>query len=112
DRTHVRVDTNKARFVPDADRAGVSILPLFHDDREDVVMEQWDAGAEVTVDAENGAEVLVISGAFDMDGEGFTTQSWLRMPKGDKAHVTAGSEGARVWIKRDHLKDAPRPPAV
>ncbi|MEL6999552.1 MAG: cupin domain-containing protein, partial [Pseudomonadota bacterium] len=112
DRTHVRVDTNKARFVPDAGRTGVSILPLFHDDHEDVVMEQWDAGAQVTIDAANGAEVLVISGAFDMDGEGFATQSWLRMPKGDKVHVTVGSEGARVWIKRDHLKDAPQPPAV
>ena len=112
DRTHVRIDTNKARYVPDPERAGVAVLPLFNDAREDVVMEQWDANASVKVKATNGAEVLVLEGGFDLDGEGFSKQSWLRLPKGDEGRVTAGSAGAKVWIKREHLKEAPKPPAA
>ena len=41
DRTHIRIDTNKARYVPDPARTGVSVLPLFHDAHEDVSMEQF-----------------------------------------------------------------------
>ena len=111
DRTHIRIDTNKARYVPDPHRTGVSVLPLFHDAHEDVSMEQWEAGANVILDAPNGAEILVVNGGFDLDGETFRKQSWLRMPKGDQADVRAGPEGAKVWIKRDHLAETPHPPA-
>ena len=40
DRTHVRIDTNKARYLPDPDRAGVEVLPLFHDARETTLEQQ------------------------------------------------------------------------
>lgn len=112
DRTHVRIDTNKARYLRDPGRAGVSVLPLFHDAREDVSMEQWAAGSEVTLDAPNGAEVLVISGGFDLDGETLRKQSWLRLPKGDRITAKTGPEGARIWVKRDHLAEAPTPPTT
>ncbi|MEM9059832.1 MAG: cupin domain-containing protein [Pseudomonadota bacterium] len=112
DRTHVRIDTNKARYVADSERHGVAVLPLFHDEREDVAMEKWDPGSEVEIDATDGAELLVIDGGFDIDGETFTRQSWLRLPKGDTLRATAGAGGARIWIKRNHLKEAPTAPAV
>lgn len=112
DRTHVRIDTNKARYIPDPDRAGVEVLPLFHDPLEDVTMERWDAGATVTVDAPDGAELLVVEGGFEMDGESFAPQSWLRLPKGDTVTVRTGDAGTKVWIKRNHLAETPKPPAV
>lgn len=112
DRTHVRIDTTKARYLPDPDRAGVSVLPLFNDAREDVVMERWAPGAEVALNASAGLEVLVISGGFAESGEAFAPQSWLRLPKGAGAAVIAGPEGATVWIKRDHLAEEPRAPAL
>lgn len=112
DRTHIRIDTNKARYVPDPERAGVSVLPLFRDALEDVAMEQWAADSAVSVSAPKGAELLVVSGGFDFEGEAFSKQSWLRMPKGDAITVGVGAEGAKVWIKRDHLAEAPKPPAV
>ena len=112
DRTHVRIDTNKARYIPDPDRTGVQVLPLFHDPQEDVVMERWDADATVRIDALQGAEMLVVEGGFELDGERFTSQSWLRMPKGDAADLCAGDEGAKIWIKRNHLRETPQPPAV
>ena len=111
DRTHIRIDTTKARYVPDPDREGASILPLFHDAHEDVSMEKWEANSNIFIDAPKGAELLVVSGEFDLDGEAFRKQSWLRLPKGDRITVDAGSEGAKIWIKRNHLAETPQPPA-
>ncbi len=71
-----------------------------------------DEGATVTVNGEDGAELLVVDGGLELNGEAFTPQSWLRMPKGDKSEVRAGDEGAKVWIKRNHLRETPKSPAV
>ena len=49
DRTHSRIDTNKMRFVLASDRAGVEVLPLFSDAREDVVVERWAPGVELSL---------------------------------------------------------------
>ena len=108
DRTHVRIDTNKMRFVPDGLRPGVAIMPLFHDGREDVALERWAAGARLRLEAVDGLEILVLDGGFEEGGESFSRQSWLRLPKG--AATTAQVAGARVWIKRDHLATTPHAP--
>ncbi len=110
DRTHVRIDTNKARYLPTAD--GVKTLPLFQDEHEDVVMEVWDAETKVDLSAHAGMEVLVLSGNFVESDEEFAPQSWLRLPKGAGATAQAGPGGAKVWIKRDHLKTPPQAPVV
>ncbi|WP_299843459.1 cupin domain-containing protein [uncultured Roseovarius sp.] len=110
DRTHVRIDTGKMRFVPE--RAGVEVMPLFHDAHEDVVLERWQAGAQLDLDAPGGLEVLVLDGGFDEGGESFGKHSWLRLPRGGAATIAVGSEGARVWIKRDHLRVDPQPPSA
>lgn len=111
DRTHIRIDTNKMRFVLDPERAGVGVIPLFHDEAEDVVLERWVGGATVELDASGGFEALVIQGGFEQDGETFKRGSWLRIPKGHRLKAIAGDEGARVWIKRNHLKESPKPPS-
>src|SRR6266849_3168750 len=108
DRTHVRIDSNKMRFVADAARPGVEVLPLFHDQHEDVSLERWRASTDVRLDAPNGMEILVLDGGFQEGGETFTRHSWLRLPKGSGAAVTSGASGARVWIKRNHLATPPR----
>ncbi|MEM7177881.1 MAG: cupin domain-containing protein [Pseudomonadota bacterium] len=110
DRSHVRVDTNKMRFVPVSE--DVEVMPLFSDTREDVVLERWAPDAELTVDAAGGIEVLVLEGGFEEAGESFKPGSWLRLPKGSTSAIKAGAQGARVWIKRDHLREEPTAPAV
>jgi anti-sigma factor ChrR (cupin superfamily) len=109
DRTHVRIDTNKMKFVADC-RPGVEILPLFHDRREDVSLERWRANRDIDLEALNGVELLVLEGGFEEAGETFTRHSWLRLPKGGGTHVRTGASGACVWIKRDHLAVPPRAP--
>ncbi len=112
DRTHVRIDTNKMAFVGDSGRAGVEVMPLFKDPREEVWLERWQPGAEVEIDAPNGIEVFVLEGGFEEAGESFEPQSWLRLPKGSRTQAKAGAQGARVWIKREHLAEAPSAPAT
>jgi anti-sigma factor ChrR (cupin superfamily) len=104
DRTHVRIDTNKMPLLQSAERAGVSIMPLFHDDRESVRLEQWDAGAEISLKPRGGIEIYVLSGAFTESGESFEPQSWLRLPVGAPLEARAGPEGCRCWIKEGHLR--------
>jgi anti-sigma factor ChrR (cupin superfamily) len=112
DRTQLRVDTNSATFTPDPNRAGVEVMPLFKDGNEDVLLERWQPGAEVSLDAPDGMEVLVLDGGFSENGEEFGQHSWLRLPTGDKITVKAGPDGTRVWIKRDHLRQQPSAPSA
>lgn len=112
DRTHVRIDTNKMATLPDTTRPGISVMPLFKDDREDVRLEIWEPEAHVKISDHKGLEVFVLEGGFNDTIEEFQSQSWLRLPTGTPLDATAGSKGARVWIKKDHLKETPKPPAV
>jgi anti-sigma factor ChrR (cupin superfamily) len=112
DRTHVRIDTNKMRFVADPIRADVEVMPLFHDQHEDVSLERWAANAEIRLAAPNGLEVLVLDGGFTEGGDAFGRYSWLRLPKGGSAAIKTGAAATRVWIKRDHLATPPRAPGA
>lgn len=110
DRTPVKIDMNKMASVRSAERPKVSVMPLFHDDRETVQLETWAAGSSIELDTPEGAEFLVISGDFKESDEHFRAQSWLRLPKGGKLNAIAGLDGARVWVKTRHLRfvEAPR----
>jgi anti-sigma factor ChrR (cupin superfamily) len=110
DRTHVRIDTNKMRFVPERD--GVEVMPLFSDGQEDVALENWAPGARVALDAPDGLELLVLNGGFDEGGDTLAGESWLRLPKGYSGEAIAGPVGAKVWIKRGHLRKTPTGPEV
>lgn len=112
DRTQLRVDTNAEDFSPDPDRTGVEVMPLFKDDREDVLLERWQPGAEVVLDAPGGMEILVLDGGFTEAGEEFSRHSWLRLPTPSVSTATAGPDGARLWIKRDHLRQPPLAPSA
>lgn len=111
DRTHVRIDTNTAQFNADPLRSGVEVMPLFRDDREDVRLERWAPNSTVELDAAGGLEVLVLEGGFSEQGEQFSKQSWLRLPKSAVHQVNVGGKGARVWIKSGHLRETPKAPA-
>ncbi|MDJ0614566.1 MAG: cupin domain-containing protein [Rhizobiaceae bacterium] len=112
DRHQMSVDTNTAQWSLDPGREGVNILPLYSDDREDVSMEVWDAGQKVGLDSPNGLEVLVVEGSFTESGETFEKQSWLRLPTKASSIAEAGTNGCKVWIKRNHLKETPQAPSA
>jgi len=112
DRTSVKIDTNKMGSVPVANRDGVSVMPLFEDDRETVQLETWCANAQVEIDAPEGAELLVLEGQFSSDkNEILRKNSWLRLPMGDSLRAKAGDDGAKIWMKTRHLRYV-EPPAA
>lgn len=104
DRQHVAIDMNTLSLQSDASRSGVRSCILFQDARETVRLEEWEAGATVTLDTRGGAELLVLEGAFTQAGDIVDKLSWLRIPMNDDFQATAGANGARVWIKTGHLR--------
>jgi len=109
DRTPVMIDMNKMGSVRAADRSGVSVMPLFQDERETVQVETWEPGAIVEIKNPEGAELLVLEGGFEEGGDPLRKHSWLRLPQGYNLKAVAQGDGAKVWIKTRHLRfvDAP-----
>ncbi|MGN6388637.1 MAG: cupin domain-containing protein [Burkholderiaceae bacterium] len=112
DRTQVRVDTNRMAPVEDAERPGVSVIPLFRDERETVGLEYWAADTVIELDAAGGMEVLVLDGDFTESGDRLRRHDWLRLPADAEGKAIAGSRGAKVWIKRGHLRKVEREVAM
>jgi anti-sigma factor ChrR (cupin superfamily) len=111
DRTQIMIDMNKNTSVDAAGRAGVSVMPLFSDADETVLMETWAAGASVEIDLPKGGEFLVLEGGFIEGGDELRKHSWLRLPMGSNLSAVAGPKGAKVWMKTGHLPHA-KPPKV
>lgn len=105
DRREVRLRTAGMASIAETGRPGVECLPLFRDRHEDVRLERWSPGAAVGLDVPGGAELLVLEGAFDREGERFESLSWLRLPAGTVLRANAGANGCRLWIKTGHLLD-------
>jgi len=107
DRTHVRLNSNFMQAIPHREHAGVSVIPLYQDELEEVDIQHWEAGAEVQLPADNGIEVLVLEGGFSEGNDDLVTGSWLRLPVGSVLNAVAGDQSAKVWIKRGHLNRVP-----
>jgi hypothetical protein len=103
DRMQVRINTSPMPYRSTNGRAGIELIPLFRDSREEVRLERWLPEAAIAMAVPGGAEVLVLDGYFDEGGERFEVQSWLRLPAGGALQAKAGPEGCKVWIKTGHL---------
>lgn len=103
DRTQVNIKLQDITPVGDPQRRGVTIAPLFKDEREEVRVEEWAANIEIMIDAPGGAELLVLSGSFTSRGNKLISQSWLRVPIKSVVTAQAGEEGAKIWLKTGHL---------
>ena len=104
DRTFVHAHMDKLGMVADRYRHGALVSPLYKDDNEDVRFERWEPGAVVTIDSSQGAEIFVLEGEFDEQGDTLQMHSWLRSPVGTSITAVAGLQGARVWVKSGHLE--------
>ena len=110
DRTSVRRDAQALVYARAQGRPGVEIASLFHDCREEVRMERWQPNASVVLDLPGGGEFLVLDGGFDEGGEGFASQSWLRLPPSRRLCATADRDGCTLWVKTGHLRHIQVPP--
>lgn len=107
DRTQFRKDMSQALGSP---TQGVATALLHEDDRETVRFHRLDPAATLVVNDPGGTEVLMLSGTSTSGADCLATGSWLRLPDGQPLHLTAGPDGATLWIKTGHLVHA-KPPA-
>ena len=88
---------------------GVATAQLHRDARETVSYNHLDAGAALENRDVGGIEMLVIAGAVSQGGGTLGKGAWLRLPEGESLTVTAGLDGAKLWIKAGHLRHAKAP---
>lgn len=103
DREHVRIDMNDIDTSADVSRNGVQCATLFQDPREHVSLEVWSAAVKYVLAPSGGAEVLVLDGSITEDGRTMGPRDWLRLAPGSQTTLTAGENGARLWVKTGHL---------
>ena len=103
DRTHVRLNTNYMKPVPSADQEGVAVTPLYIDDFEEVSVQSIAANKSLKISAPQGLECLVLDGEVTEGGDVLKKHSWLRLPSGSELNAVAGEQGAKLWVKHNHL---------
>lgn len=103
DQAQFALDLGALPLAPDPARAGVASAVLHARADEDVRLEVWEVGARGTLEAAGGFELLVLEGSLTHAGGMLARHDWARFPARTGLAVLAGSEGARVWIKRGHL---------
>ena len=112
DREQFAIDLNTLPLQADLQRPGVSHASLAVRQYESVTLEAWEAGTKANLVGEGGVEALILEGSVSHAGEDYTRHAWIRLPAGQVAELTAGDGGARLWIKRDHLRTIRNPAQV
>lgn len=108
DRTSVHVNIDELALRPDADQSGVRSAEIYADNVERISLYELDAGASANLDSSSGLELFVLKGSASHDESDLTANSWLRSPVGGRVDITAGADGARLWVKQGHLADIDR----
>lgn len=110
ERRRVRIDTRDPAAWRIRD--GQQVCELFSGEREQVCLQRCAAGGTLLSVAPGGAELLVLEGSVQVEGRACPAGSWIRLPAGDPAQVTAGAQGALCYVKTGHLPPAaPEMPA-
>ncbi len=81
----------------------LEVCPLFHGAHEQVRLVRLVPGATLHVEANGGAELLLISGEVSVDGASFGPLSWWRLPLDDAIAYNASTGGATLYVKTGHL---------
>jgi len=99
---HVAIDTNDADNWQE--QGGREVCQLYSDAKEQVILQRIDAGeALFTGIIVGGAELLVLEGTLIEAGQSYQRGGWIRLPVDAISQVTAGENGATVYLKTGHL---------
>ncbi len=104
-------DRTQFRVEMDSDLTGDTVRSkvLHHDARETVRFISMVPDATLAEIPSGGAEILMIAGSATECGDRLNKGTWLRLPEGAPISLTAGGEGAKLWIKTGHLPFAAAP---
>lgn len=99
---HVAIDTNDAANWQA--QGGRESCNLYSDIREQVSLQRINAGEVLFADAIAGdAEILVLEGTLIEAGQTYQSGGWIRLPVDATSQITAGANGATVYLKTGHL---------
>lgn len=99
---HVAIDTNDADNWQE--QGGREVCYLYSDAKEQVSLQRIDAGeALFTGIIVGGAELLVLEGTLIEAGQSYQRGGWIRLPVDAISQITAGENGATVYLKTGHL---------
>jgi len=82
----------------------VKVNELFRDGREIVRYYALDAGAALDFAPAGGLELLLLSGSVQDGEDRLHAGDWLRLPEGEALTLSAGPDGATLWMKTGHLR--------
>jgi anti-sigma factor ChrR (cupin superfamily) len=103
DRKNVVLNTQAMRAVDVESQAGVSLISLHEDDCETVSIYNIDANTKLLLNNQEGIEVLVLDGSMRECDDTLNQYSWLRLPPNSDLNAHTESEGAKIWVKQNHL---------
>ncbi|WP_201617131.1 cupin domain-containing protein [Psychrobacter immobilis] len=99
---HVAINTNDAANWQAQD--GREICHLYSDIREEVSLQRINVGEVLFSDAiAGGAEILVLEGTLIDAGQTYQSGGWIRLSVDATSQITAGANGATVYLKTGHL---------
>jgi len=82
---------------------GIEVCPLFSSSYEQTRLLRLPAAAALPPTSSIGSEILVLAGSIT-DGQAWCPQgSWLRLARGAQVTLSAGADGATVYLKTSHL---------
>ena len=103
DSAQFSLDMNGLALEPAAGVQGISQAILSDRTDELVALQQWDASTACDIGDAGGAELLILDGALEFQGETYAQHDWIRLPAGMQAQAKSGPDGARIWVKTQHL---------
>ncbi|MEJ6066865.1 cupin domain-containing protein [Psychrobacter sp. 16-Bac2893] len=99
---HVAIDTNDADNWQE--QGGREVCYLYSDAKEQVSLQRINAGEALFSDTiVGGAELLVLEGTLIEAGQSYQRGGWIRLPIDAISQITAGENGATVYLKTGHL---------
>lgn len=111
DQEFVRIDTTREDRWRAAS-SGVEVLALHAFGAETAALYRLAPGAVIAArDLPGGEEIFVVEGAAADSNGAYETATWIRTPIG-AAPALRATEGARLFVKRGHLRDIPPGPAA
>lgn len=104
EKNHIRIDTrDPANWWYEAGR---EVCQLFSNDSERTSLQRLAPGTSVFDGPVAGAELVIVEGSIVEADCRYESGSWIRLPNGTDARISAGAQGATIYLKTGHLAEA------
>ena len=101
DLAEVRINTNKAEWLPGI--GGLQVMPLHEFGHERVALVKWPKGEQFHAHQHfGGEEILILSGEFQDEFGIYPKHTWMRNPHLSE-HTPFVEEETVIWVKTGHL---------